>query len=84
MFKFTLGNSKKYVNAKLEDCECEGDILKSIASYEAAGDPLSGCCAEGVNHRQANAYQLIIYGKCCSECYLVQSSHSWKHPVKVY
>ena len=55
----------------LGDCgHCEGDLLVAVGDY-IARDPLNGCCSDtGVNVFNAVAYNLVIYGKCCSRCYL--------------
>ena len=75
------GNSIRTEDARLKNRECQGDRLRSSANWRA-DDPLTGCCNKGVNHVEATAYQLNIWGKCCSECFLVQAAQSWNRQVK--
>jgi hypothetical protein len=79
---FDNGNAIQTETAKIERHEkCSGDILRSNSNYDAI-DRLTGCCGVGVNQIQAKSFQLNIYGECCSECYLVQSSISYDRVVK--
>ena len=84
LIKFILGGSINYESAELNDCKCEGGLLKSVSVWDAVPDPLTGCCGpDGVNHQQATSYKLQIFNsECCSECFLVQASISYKKPIK--
>jgi hypothetical protein len=69
------GNVQRFEEAILHESEeCHGDQLLALADF-VSDEPVKGCCdeVEGVKHLKGVAFELRIYGKCCSRCYLQQS-----------
>ena len=77
------GNYHRIEESFLSECgECEGDLLVAVGDY-IASDPVKGCCSQdiGVKGLTAVAYDLVIYGKCCSRCYLQEANFVYSKAI---
>jgi hypothetical protein len=59
----------------IKNTECAGDVLISSGQW-VVEDPINGCCSEGVNHWIGVHYTIEIIGKCCTTCFILQSSYA--------